>query len=251
MQTAVVISGLVGALLSGVLGFAVRLYLDKRAQLDAERRIAYVYLVRVSEFVAAEVVVRSAVKVFVPASSLGELGSLDGAFEPSHKVSALIAEALTKLPADEVATNPNYRVIPRLASVMLEAAAESRLSLEQLAKLPKDAVFACHQFQNYHRHVCQVVSMWAGFFERDERYWITAEGIHDQWRALTRFADQARAVRNALIRYGAATPAQATALLSSQVNEIHRTVVSKFEDKPKVLAAEQAAEAAAKTESTG
>ena len=237
MQSIVIISGLVGALISAWLSFVVRLHLDKRAQREAERRLAYVYLVRVSELVAADVMIRSFVKVFVPADAAKELMSPDGAYEPSHKVSAFISEALAKRTPEEFKNNPDYLGVPRLINEMLAAAKDSRLSPEQLSKLPREAVFACHQFQKHHTYVCQVVSMWIGLFENGELCWFTPECIHDQWRALVQFAKHARSVRDALVLHGASTKAQADTLLSNQMKEMNESVMSKFLDKQKLIAA--------------
>lgn len=248
MQTIAIISGLIGALVSGVLSFGVRLLLDKRAQREAERRIAYVYLVRVSELVAADIIIRSFIKVYVPEEAANDLASANDAYEPSHKVSALLAEALSKLTSEDITEDQNLRAIPRFAKTLLDAAKESRFSSEQLSKLPQEAVFACHRFQNYHQYVCQIINMWSDFFENNERYWVTPEGIHDQWRALVRFADHARVLRAALIRYGAATPEQASTLMSAQVKEMHENIASKMTDKPRLLAAAEAAKKAVDSE---
>ncbi|MBF0115586.1 MAG: hypothetical protein HQM04_11180 [Magnetococcales bacterium] len=241
MQPDVIISGFVGALLSAGMGYVVRLHLDRRAQKDAERRLAYVYLVRVSELVAAEIVVkafvRAFVKVFVPADVVKELMSPTGAYEPSHKVSAILAEIISKKSPEEFKNNHDSIGVLRLVNEMLGAAKESRLSAEQLSKLPREAIFSCHQFQKHHVYICQVVSMWIGFFENGERCWFTSDGIHNQWRALVQFLDHARSVRDALVLYGAATQEQANLLLSRQIHEINEAYVSNSLDQRKITAA--------------
>jgi hypothetical protein len=238
----IIISALLGALLSAALSFAVRLVLDRRAQRDTERRLAYVYLVRVSELVAVDIVVRSVLKLYVSTDAQKSLTSTDGSYEPSHKICVMLADMLSKQTPEVLGKSPSTAALPHYLKSMLEVTAESRLPPDQLAKLPKEAVFACHQFQNHHRFVGTVVEMWIAFFEDGDSSWVNAEGIHDQWRAIARFTEQAHKVRTALVRYGAATPDQATKLLSAQVSEIHESVVAKFVDKPKLLAAVAAAQ---------
>jgi len=64
MQTIALISGLIGEIVSAILGFGARLILDKRTQKDAERRLSFVYLVKViSDIVAADIAVRTFIKL--------------------------------------------------------------------------------------------------------------------------------------------------------------------------------------------
>lgn len=238
MQPIAIISGLVGALVSAILGFVVRLILDKRAQRESERRLAYIHLVKVSDVVAADIAVRTVVKPLIPQDAFKELVERDKAsFGPSHKLSAMLAEALNKLTKEAIEANPNLKAIPRLARTQLEAAKEFKLTAEQLSKLPKDVVFLSNRLQGLHSHVMQCIDMWGALFEQDERYWITPEGIHDQWMSVVRFASTARELRLALIRYGASTPKEAADLLSLQVSYLIGIVSTKWSDQPKLAAA--------------
>lgn len=249
MQSIALISGLIGAIASAILGFGVRLFLDKRAQKDAERRLAFVYLVKVSDVVAADIAVRAVIKSLVPADALKELvDSTNGKFGPSHKISAMLAEALQKLTPEEVSSNSGYKAVPRFVKSQLESAKDFKLTSEQLSKLPQDAVFSSNRFQILHGHVMQTVEMWGALFENDERYWVTPEGIHDQWMSLVRFTDAARELRLALIRFGAADQKHATALLSKQVDALFEVVRTKWADQPKLVAAAADSQKAANSE---
>ncbi len=238
MEYVAIISGLIGALLSAGLSFWVRLILYRKSQRDAECKIAYIHLVRVSELVAAEVVIRNTIKIFVPNEVLKELISSDGAFGPSHKISVFLAEALNRWSPEEIQNDPSLRAIPRLFSTMLESAKQSRLSPEQLSKFPRDTVLAWHRLQNYNQQLSQCLELWSAYFESNVRFWVTPEGIHDQWRTLERFASVAKELSIALVRHGAATLEQAAKLLTAQVNEMHQSLVSKKEhrkcDDPRV-----------------
>ena len=225
--------------------------MDKRAQKESEQRLAFVYLIKVSDVVAVEIAAKQTLKLLMPSEELEKL-THDGAgtFGPSHKVSAMLAQALLKISVEEVRADPNLKVIPRFVKSQLEAAKDFKLTAEQLAKLPKDVVFASNRFQMTHAYVMQCVEMWGAFFENNERYWVTAEGIHDQWMSVVRFVQAARELRLALIRFGAADHKQATDLLSKQIGYLFEVLLAKWADQPKLAAASAGAQKAAVGEPT-
>lgn len=240
MESLALISGLIGALLSAGLGFVTRLILDRRTTKIAERKLAYVYLVRVSEVVAMGIVTKDAIKSLVPPSAIAELQAENDAYSPSHKISAIIADTLKSIPLETVRDDPAYRSIPRFAKAQIESAKDVKLSPEQLSKLPPEVIFDSNRYMSLHGHVMQVIEMWGALFEHGENEWLTPEGIHDQWLVLVRFADSAKQLREALITAGAATPTEAAQLLKQQQKQLREVVVQKLQNKPKLAAAEAA-----------
>lgn len=105
MQTVALISGLIGALISAGLSYWIRATLDRRNQKESEARLAYVYFVRISEQVAIELVVSSFIKIMAGERARESLASRDGTFEPSHKLSVLLAEEIQKLTPREAKSN--------------------------------------------------------------------------------------------------------------------------------------------------
>lgn len=237
MQNIALISGLIGALASAAFSFVVRLILDKRSQRYAERRLAYVYLVSVSEVIAADIIFRSYIKVIVPDRAAKDLISSAGSYEPSHKVCVMLADMFSKLTTEEIHSDPSYRAIPRVIKNLLDGVKESRLSTEQLSKLPREVIFAFHQFQGAQSIICQSIDVWREFVENGERFWITPEIIHEQWRALERFTSEAHLLHKALVDYGAATAEEAGRLLSKQVALMNEKIDSKWKDSPMLAAA--------------
>lgn len=237
MQSLALISGLIGALLSAGLGFVARLILDRRAIQTAERKLAYVYLVRVSEVVAMDIVTRVVIKSLVPPSAIAELQAENDAYAPSHKVSAMLAEMLKSIPLETVRADPTYRTIPRFAKAQIESAKDVKLSPEQLSKLPPKVIFDSNRYITLHGHVMQVIEMWGALFEHGENTWLTPEGIHDQWLALVRYADSAKQLRGALIAAGAATPTEAAQLLKRHQNQLLEVIAQKWQNQPKLAAA--------------
>jgi hypothetical protein len=182
----------------------------------------------------------------VPKEAFDEFDTATGAFDPSHKLAAMIADALQKFPREQVQSNSGFKAIPRLPTLLLEDVKASSVGPEQLSKLPKAAVYEAERFQTFRGHATQILMMWSAFIDTDDRSWITPEGVHDHWTTLVRFIEAARALRIALVRFGAATPSEATHLLSKQTDAMSTIVQARMTNKTKLAAAAAELEAAAK-----
>jgi hypothetical protein len=243
MQNIALLSGLAGALISGALAYAVRLLLDRRTQRLNECAIAYVHLVRVSEFIAVEVVFCSIVPKLVPTAVLAKLSSADGAFKPSHKIAVLIAQELEKITPEQKASKREFSGVPRYVRQLLESGKAIQLSVDQLAKLPRETVYAYHKFQQAHSHLLQVGDIFAGFLENDERAGVSPDGIFQMWVTLKNFSVAARSVHLALLRHGAASKAEAHVLLNTQIADLRARLASAFSNQAKIRAALSSTEA--------
>lgn len=231
------LSGLIGALLSAALGFGIRWYLDRRNLQLAEQRVAYVCLVSVSTVVAADALARSYLKVIVGDRAKETFADPDGVFEPSHAISALLHRELQKLTLERLNEISGASMIPRFLNGLIESAKESKLSAEQLSKLPKQSVLVYTQYITYLLHVQQCLELWATLFETGDAKWPTAQFVHDNWLTVDRFCKQATLLRVALVEHGACTKAEAAALLRQQIKQLSETVLANWEHKPKVEAA--------------
>jgi hypothetical protein len=236
---ATLLSGLIGALLSAALGFGVRWCLDRRSLQLAEQRVAYVHLVSVSTVVAADTLARSYLKVVVGDMAKETFADPDGIFEPSHAISAFLYQELTKLTPERLNECSGASLIPRVLNGLVEGAKESKLSAEQLSKLPKQSVLVYTQYITYLSHVQHCLELWATLFETGDAKWLTAQFVHDNWLTVDRFCKQATLLRVALIEHGACTKVEAAALLHQQMKQLSETVLANLVHKPKIEAAVQ------------
>jgi len=149
MQPIALISGLIGALVSAALSFWVRYSLDQRAQRETEKRLAYVYLVKITDVVAVDMSIRTIVKALVPQSVRNEMAeSTNSKFTPSHKISVILAEAFQKLTEEDVKSNQQYKVMPAFVKSQLESSKGLILTADQLSRLPKDVIFSINRFHS-------------------------------------------------------------------------------------------------------
>lgn len=234
MQGLALTSGLIGALLSAGLSFWIRATLDRRSLRDAERKLAYVHFVGISELVALEIVATSFIKNLVGQRAQEALRSKDGAFEPSHKLSAMIAKEIQKLTPEKLKEMPGLSIIPIFLRSQLEAMSDSNLTAEELSKLPKETVLTYSLFLRYLSHLRGVVLLWIAFFEKQQTLWVTPEAIHDQWLAVTKLFKHARRLRTALLVAGATSASEANALLQRQVSTYNEEMFAKFQHQKKL-----------------
>lgn len=241
MQTLALISGLVGALASGGLAFAVRLFLDRKSQRDSERRLAYVYLVSVTEYVAIEIAVVQFVKAYVSADAIAKLESTDGAYELPHAISAFLSEAILKHDALDPKRMATVRQFGKYVEAINEAAKESRLTPEQLSKLPRSLVVASAEYQAHHMSLALLFELWVDLISSEDRTWVTPSWFQDQWRSLVRFASAARRLRSELIVYGAATKEEGHQMLVRRALAMLEIFSTQMSDKAKLEVARTAA----------
>jgi hypothetical protein len=234
-----IISGLIGALLSGALGFWIRWFLDRRSLLTAERRLAYVHLVSVTAVVAADALARTYLKLLVGDKASEKFSDPAGAFEPSHAVSALIHQELVKLTPSRIGEIGGTSLLPHFLKGLVETARESQLGAEQLSRLPKDAVLVYSQYGSTLSSVRGCLELWAKLFETGDTQWLTVQFVHDNWLAVDRFCKQAKLLRQTLVAQGACTKEEAQTLMKQQIKLLTDTVFANWTHKPKLEAAVQ------------
>jgi len=237
MNSSTLVSGLIGALISAALSFAIRAFLDKRSLRDREKRLAYVHVVRISEIVAADIVFRSFLKVMIPDRIRDEIKSKDGSFDPPHILSALFARQFKTITPEKLEELPGRSVIVPFLQSLVEGIDESRLNAEQLSTLPKEAILDYSLFLKYLSHLRGSLLLWISLFDKKDISWVKPEVFHDMWLTLTRFVEHARKLRSALIRSGAANGPEASALLKQQIEKFNEDLLTKMQQTPKIQAA--------------
>jgi len=234
---------LIGALIAAGLNYYVRLRVARHTQMESERRLAFVHLVKVSEFVALDVFIKSYLdaieKAFAEAFS--KLRSSTGTYQLAHRLSAEFAKAIKDIPEDKVSELKQFSYVASMLEEFSESFRDFKIAPDQLARLPKDAVVAYSQFATHASSVRLGVRIWVDFFRDGSRSLLTAEVIHGQWLALELFFESAKQLRAALVAFGKIDREEASALLQRQLDNIRRNVRLSTEHQQKAKAAFQAA----------
>lgn len=242
METVAIIAGLVGALATAGLSYLVRSHLDRQALKDAERRLAYVHLVLVSWWVASELVIRVVIeKAIAPLLPEKAKGTPD-TYGMSHALCVAIEKLIKERGSTTLHEPRDFTPLLAALRSSLEYLKDSRLTPEQLARLPKDCALSYSQFVSGVVTLSFVVDTWRDTLESGRFEWITADTLHGQWLSLVTAFEAARKVRLALIRFGAVEDREAMALLSAQADIVREQVNVHFKQYSKLELARAAIE---------
>jgi hypothetical protein len=213
-------SGLIGAIITAILNYIVRLLISKRDQKSNEKKMAYVYLVKISELIAIEILVRRIVEAYAKAFA-EDINSLkksaDGKFEMSHGICAAIAKAIDEVSDDKLKELNEYRAAFEIYREILEKAVDFKLPIDVLSKLPKQAIQHYSHFESQASSIKYIFKCWAEFIEKGNKTLLKADFIYGQWLSIKFLFDAAHVVRAALIKYGRISNNEAISLLSAQI----------------------------------
>jgi hypothetical protein len=237
MQNVALFSGLIGALISSGLSYFIRATLDRHNLKEAELRITYVHFVKISQIVAIDAVAKIFLNAYATEELKAAIKSKDGLFEPSHAISVIIAQQIQKQTPETIKAAPGISFVTVYLKSLLESISESKLSTEQLSKLPKETVLIYSSFLSYLSHLQDIILFWSSFLEEPDTSLVTAESIHDQWLSITKFFEHARLLHSALQRAGSITNNEANALIRKQSKIMTERYFNKLKHKPKLEAA--------------
>ena len=232
-----IFSGLIGAIVTAALNYIVRLLISKRDQKSSEKKLAYVYLVKISELIAVEVLVRRIVEAYAEAYS-DDINSLkrsaDGKFEISHGICAAIAKAIEALPDKKLKELNEYRAALEMFGEILEKSIDFKLPTEVLSQLPKKAIQHYSYFERQTSAIKYIFKPWSEFIEKGNKTLLTPDFIYSQWLSIKFLFDAAHSVRVALIKYGGISNKEAVSLLASQIQRAKEVYYASLSSQSKI-----------------
>jgi len=219
-------AGLFGALLSAAFSFWIRKFLDSRALAQAEKRLAYVHFVKFSEILAIEVCLKNFVKTFIPEDARKIFGKA-GFYNAAHEICAKIAFDVSKNGAKAISENQGANALTILIDSQISSIKSTKLSDEQLSKLPKQMIDEYVIFQGLMSYVENVLQMWKDAASGGSLGWVNTEAIHDQWLLVLRISRSVQAIRASMLGEGVVTPEEARNLLKKQVDTMTNIFLEK------------------------
>lgn len=212
-----VVSGLIGAIAAGLIGFFANHYLQQKARKDREKQLAFVYLGPVTAIVAIDIKIKSFMETLDSYELKKKIFPEGDGFDFSHACAVIVHDALFSPNKKDEATMIFYDIGRALKPVLVRAK-ESRITDEQKAGLPKNAIVACNRYQKTLDQIIQSLDL---IFSTDERgensKLITPNILHDTYTEVLRFFERAEVFRRTLIIYGACSPKKAANLLQEEV----------------------------------
>ncbi len=234
-----------GAIVAAGLSYFVRKTLDEKAQQKAERRLAYVHYVGLSDLIAMKIGLSTLLKIYIP-TDFEKVFPKGKGFDLSHAVACKAVNEIKKLDVDLVSKRIVENGIFTVAiEQQVETLKSSLLTPEQLSKLPEQSVNEYLQFSKSLSEMRTLLTFIQQVIEKDSVYqtnldWLTPDFLDMQWRSIQRFFERLRNVRSVLgVLAGVSTEAS-TVLLRQQLGMVNSQITELLRSRESIMAASKA-----------
>jgi hypothetical protein len=226
------ISGLLGAVITAIFNYFINIKLINRTHKIREQQTAYVYLVKVSLVIAAEIFIKSELKSFMEKAGLTKSG--EDFF--GIAMCAVLAEGINKLELENLEEIKKFLRKAETEKIFDEFF-DYKISDELLAEFPRTAVVNYSLFSGYASGTKSIIAIWFAWARTGDSTLLTAENIYNQWMTIKNFFASAKALRDILIEKGNVSDKDAMELVNKQLEEIKKGSAEITSAKPKLEAA--------------
>jgi len=223
-------SGLIGIGITAVFNYVINIRLRMRDRKANEKRLAYIYLNKITHILAAKTFFREVVLAKIGPFQLKTIGD----FDIVHIVCAAIVYAIK---SDRIGLGQEVR--EALAAIpsgehFFEETFAFNIPDELLIQFPKEATEHYHSFIANVSRLKTVIDIWMNWSKTLNSSLIKAETIYPHYRAFADLMNAAEKLRNVLIESGRVSNKEASALLQKRLEEMKKTYDIRFTDTPKV-----------------
>jgi hypothetical protein len=222
------LSGLFGAVITAIFNYFINIRLAKREQKRKEQRIAYVYLVKVSDVVATDLVLR---KVFLwelkridPDNTLQKLRSqlknLSEKIDAAHGACAILANALNESDSDAHKKLRDAFQLMSGSEKSFDEVLGFQLPEELLVQLPRESVIHYSLFIKNILDIKRAFNLWLHWTKTGDRNLLNANTLYSHWSTIKDISTNARKLRDILIEKGRVSPHEADNLLNLQQTKL-------------------------------
>lgn len=227
---------LIAALLSGALAFLIRLGLDHWNVKRAEKKLAYTHLVRITNLVALRSISSTIIEGMVGAQLRSLQAPPGEAYDSLHIICALVARTLSHPESLLISDASGFTTLIRALSSLKESLADSKLTTEEVSKLPKEVMICYFDFIEQANQVNGICTLWLHGFENKDMAWAKGEILYSHWAAVKRYFEVAETLRTALLDAGATNAAHANTLLTQRESTLRKQVIEMMAANVKIQA---------------
>jgi len=214
------LSGLFGAVITAIFNYLINIKLAKRDQKRKEQRMAYVYLIKVSDIVATDLVFRKyfswEVKRRDPDNTLqnfqAKLKSMSPKLDMAHGACVLFAKVLNEDDSGRAKIRDIFRSFSE-SEKYFEEALRFRLPDELLVQLPRESVIHYSLFIKNILAIDRALNLWVRWAKTGENNLLTTNTLYSQWTAFRDIATNAHHLRDVLIKKGKVSHLEAENML--------------------------------------
>ncbi|WP_345858291.1 hypothetical protein [Shewanella algae] len=227
-----ILSGLVGASIAAYFNYRIRLSLIEKDKKDKEQKLAYVYVVQLSQYPAIQIWVRSFLEKAL--ESLDE-PLPEGEFGIGHAASVYIEDALSNIDDDFF---EHVESIEKLIDQLMDGFTNTYLSNEEQAKLPKNTVMFYQRYEHYLKTTAGSFKLFKVALANKELFkLIDAKQINTLIENVKALFDSAGLLRAAMVEYGGIGSRESQYLLERQYEFFQVSVAEGFEHEKKLAKA--------------
>jgi hypothetical protein len=235
------ISGLVGAIATAVFSYIVQQRLAKKRREEEEARLAFVYLVKVSEILSVEAMILFLTHMFkgffekIIKPKLEEIYVENKELNMTHTYCALVANLIKDFAKDKIGSDAKL-VMGAFLDSNKRQIEEFTISPTLLAQLPKEAIISYESLGGSIQNMRHTIKQWRQWIETKDDNLVTTEFIYNQWNGLNGLIENARKLRKALIKKGRVSQSEANNIRKEKRKELadqfEKMIFPKIELKP-------------------
>lgn len=219
------LSGLLGAVITAIFNYFINIKLAKREQKRKEQRMAYVYLVKVSDIVAIDLMLRKIIsrelKKLDPNNVFqGFIKSISEKLNMPHAACTLIAKALNDTDSDPIKKIRDSLQSLSQSEYDFPEVMGFQLPDEMLVQLPRESVIHYSSFIKNIFAIRQAYNLWLHWAKTGERDLLKANILYSHWSTIKDISTNARKLRFILIEKGRVSHDEAENLLSLQETKL-------------------------------
>ncbi|MEH6534575.1 MAG: hypothetical protein V7735_25030 [Photobacterium frigidiphilum] len=224
-----ILSGLIGASIAAYFNYRIRLSLLEKANRDSERKLAYVYVVQLSQYLAIKFLIENFLE-----KALEHLDEPlpEGEFELTHAASIYIEDALSNIDDDFF---DKVDSIDKMIDQMMEGFNNTYLSNEQQANLPKQTILFYQRYEHYLKSTAVSFKFFKACLSNKKLFdMVNAKQINSSIETVKSLFDAAGLLRAAMAEYGGIGSKESTYILEQQYEFLRKNVANEFEHDKKL-----------------
>ncbi len=239
MSTSVIalFSALIGIIIGAFLNYLIRLRIIKFNQNKQENKLAFVYLSKLSQIKALEIVIKSYIEILVDKEKIKE--QENKSFDLSHTLCVAFSELFQSIEKEKLKEVEKLEPFLEILQEYVNDYTSFTLSDDILMKLPQETI---SQYQRFHNAIStskQYLQIWILILKEKNFEMITAELLYSQWYTLKVLSSTSKNLYTTLIKWGNISDEKADELLKIFIEDTTSAIFVNQLNKSKLEEAKQ------------
>lgn len=239
-------AALIGSIITALLSYFVQQMLARSRRKEEEQRLAFVYLVQITGFVAAHEIMKNVIKLLMDTYAtnfeayLEKIGASDKTLDRPHIWCALASAALRQFIVEE--GHDVFRA-PLLSLRQLSDGLDiNKIPLNLLTQMPRDAIVAHNSMLESVGNFETTIKVWESWAKPGGEELISANALYSQWVEISELFANASILREELISKGKVSRTEADKILQTWAKKGSMRIFTSWGIEKKLEKAERCAD---------